>query len=127
MRTARAEDEARIAWPKVGDFVRVTFAFGPSEALCGWLVSASTPKPEFTTRYVLEDLGGVVREWYNVRIEGVPLGNPYAENQDERWAHPNRRELPLMDGSKIGVRMTSYDAEGKVTEQAVILPPGSDT
>lgn len=126
-RAARAEDEARIKWPKVGDFVRVTFAFGPSEALHGWLISVSTPRPEFTTRYVLEDLGGVVREWYNVQIEGVPLGNPYADNQDERWAHPNHRELPLMDGSKIGLRMTSYDAEGKVTQETAILPPGSDT
>lgn len=127
-RAARAEDEARIAWPKVGDFVRVTFAFGPSEMTHGWLVSASTPRPEFTTRYVIEDLGGVVRGWRQVKLEGVPLGNPYAHNQDERWAHPNHREIPLMDGSKIGVRVTSYDAEGKITQETAILPPGgSDT
>jgi hypothetical protein len=122
-RSDRADDEARIAWPKVGDFVRVTFAFGPSEMLCGWLISVSTPKPEFDTRYVIEDLGGVVRGWHQVKLEGVPLGNPYAHNQDERWAHPNHRELPLMDGSKIGLRMTSYDAEGKITQETAILPP----
>lgn len=122
-RAARAEDQARISWPKPGDFVRVTFAFGPSEMTHGWLVSVSTPKVEFHTRYVIEDLNGVMREWYNVQIEGVPLGNPYAQDQEERWAHPNRKELPLMDGSKIGTRITSYDAEGKITQETAILPP----
>jgi hypothetical protein len=126
-RAARAEDGVRIASPQPGDFVLASAAFAPPAMLCGWLVSMNTPKAEMMTRYVVEDLNGVVREWSNVMVVGVPLGNPYAQNQDERWAHPNRRELVYIDGRKIGVSMTSYDAEGKITEQAVILPPGSDT
>ncbi len=122
-----AEDKVRERWPKSGDFVFVSGCIGPSEACVGWLVSADTDKPEFHTRWVIEDLSGTVRGWHNVQVQGVPLGSPYADNQDERWAHPNRRELPLMDGSKIGLRMTSYDAEGKVTQDTAILPPGSDT
>lgn len=117
-----AEDDARAAWPKPGDFIVVSCALGPSETLAGWLISASTTKPEFHTRWVLEDLSGVVREWYNVRVRGVPLGNPYALEQDERWAHPNLGELPLIDGRKVGTSMTSYDADGKVTGCAAIVP-----
>lgn len=125
-RAAKAEDEARIAQPRVGDFVFVSAAFGPSEMLCGWLIS--THESGSAVYYVLEDLGGVVRGWHNVRVTGVPLGNPYAHDQDERWAHPNRKELPLMDGSKIGMRITSYDAEGKITQDTAILQlGGSDT
>ena len=77
----------------------------------------------FVEATLAEDLGGVARGWHNVQIEGVPLGNPYAQSQDERWAHPNHRELPLMDGSKIGMKITSYDAEGKITQETAILPP----
>lgn len=92
--TELAKDDARAEWPHPGDFIVVRCAPGRSEILMGWFISADTAKPEALTRWRFEDLTGVVREWHNVRVVGVPLGNPYARNQDERWQHPSLRDAP---------------------------------
>jgi len=92
--------------PEPGDFVLVDGTLGtPPERCMGVLVGLSPPLPppdekdvhEYSRTWAIDCLDGVRRDWSNVRVIALPVGNPFGELNE-------RFRLPLAEGCRAKVR-----------------------